>query len=84
MTVQDCIEEHKKHHRQKIKRLWICPGIVKHPRVGEEYMFNGTLDSRLDDDVKELPVKLYWTEDNKLCIIYDDKAGVKVFANSTV
>ena len=79
MTVGERIKDIKKSN-SKVSRIWICPEIVKHPRVGAIYSYAGGMDYTPGKGVTELQEKKYWIEDNTLCIIYIPEGEPIVFA----
>lgn len=68
MTIGECIEKYK--HNDKIKQVWICPDIVRDSKIGKNYVFNGSISSKLDTALLNSPVAKYWKEDSCLCIVY--------------
>ena len=78
MTVSECIEKYK--HNSKIKQVWICHEIVRTSKIGKNYVFIGSLNSRLDADLLESVVAKHWVEESCLCIVYKVAGCLFTFA----
>lgn len=70
MTVNECVARQKNSSNKKVSRVWICPEVVRNPRVGREYTYTGSIDYRLPEQLSELTVIKQWIEDGTLCMIY--------------
>lgn len=68
MTVGECIEKYR--HNSKVKRIWICPTIVRNPKVGKNYTCTVSIESKPKAAVLNCKVTKYWIEDGAICIIY--------------
>ena len=60
----------------RLKRLWLCPQIVRNPRVGREYVLEIAITSKLGTKLSDAEVTKCWTEGDCLCITYamDDES----------
>lgn len=77
MTVRECISQYK--HDRKVKNLWVCPNIVREPKIGEIYSFSGSIDSRLSNELLDCEVKKDWIEEGAACIVYLPKDNPIIF-----
>lgn len=70
MTVEECISRAKDSSSVKIDSIWICPDVVSNGKVGKNYVYTGSIESRVPTDLKTRKTKKYWTEDGCLCVVY--------------
>lgn len=69
-TVKEYISQYIHRYGNKLKRLWLCPQIVKNPKVGGDYVLEVTINARLSEILLEAEVTKCWTESDCLCIAY--------------
>lgn len=86
LTVKECIELYKSKSNRKVNRLWLCPDIVKEPKIGHEYVAEtGINTNQLTESLLNTEVKRHWVENqDTLCIIFVyDQKGPNIFIKST-
>lgn len=80
MTVGECVNTCRD---SKTRRIWICPEIVKDSKIGKNYVYSGSIDSKLSPELLESPVIKHWIEESCLCIIYKVTKELFIFAISS-
>lgn len=79
MTISECISEVTSSHRT-LTRVWICPDIVNNSKIGNNYVYASSIDTRLSKELSEREVKKYYIEENTLCIIYRAEGNPLIFS----
>lgn len=71
MNVQQCIETYKKKYPDKLTKLWLCPNLVKYPKVGQTYVIETNINTQLSESLLNADVTKHWREPgDTLCITY--------------
>ena len=76
MRIEDCINQIKESNskrvvQNRITRLWICPEIVKHPKIGKDYVVDTGINAQISESLLNMEVKKHWIENNDcLSIIF--------------
>ena len=70
MTIAERIIKQKHSGNKKVSRIWICPNIVKEPKVGKTYTYSGSIETKPPKHVDEYECSQHWIEENTLCMIY--------------
>ena len=86
LTVRECIDLYRSKTTKKITRLWLCPDIVKEPKIGQEYTAETSINTnQLTESLLNTAVKRHWVENqDTLCIIFVyDQKGPNIFIKST-
>ena len=78
MTVGECISTYR--YNDKVKRIWLCPDVVRKPKLGNNYTCTISIESTPKADVLDCKVKKYWIEEGVLCIIYLPEDEPVIFA----
>lgn len=68
--VKECISQYIEKYGSRLKRLWLCPQIVKNPKVGRDYVLEVAINAKLSEILLEAEVTKCWTESDCLCIAY--------------
>lgn len=72
MNVHACIDKYKNSTKHKITKIWLCPKIVKHPKVSGTYVIETSISSKLSESLYNSKVVKYWIEPSDcLCIVFD-------------
>ena len=79
MTINECVSEVVSSHRT-LTKLWVCPDIVNGSKIGANYVYTSSIETRLNSQISDREVKKYWIEDNCLCIIYRAEGNPAIFA----
>lgn len=70
LKVQECIQTYRSKYGDKLKRLWLCPQIVRKPKVGGNYTLEIAVNSKLSQLLSNAEVTKHWVESDCLCIAY--------------
>lgn len=74
MQVIERIQEIKNRNSHdsihKITRLWICPEIVKKPKIGRNYVIETGINNSIPESLHNMEVRKSWTENDCLCIVF--------------
>lgn len=71
MTVQECIQQYKQRTGSRLTKMWLCPSIVRNPKIGRDYTIEVSIDSKIGEKLLNAEVTKHWIEPKEcLCMCY--------------